>query len=189
MAGHRPRANVCVASDRSRLMADRLIAWTGHRPELFRDPAAARERVAQLARDLVSEQAGSTPRFLVGGQRGVDTWAALAALDLGTPFELILPLEPDAFSTGWAAADKERLHLTVARAARVQVVGGEPALAYSERNRLLATGADLLVAVWTRTPAGGTAETLAFARAAGTPIREAVLPPAPGAPRAQGRGV
>jgi hypothetical protein len=126
---------------------------------------------------------------LVGGQRGVDTWAALAALDLGIPFELVLPLPPDAFSEGWAAADKATLRRTVARAARAQVVGGDPATAHSERNRLLATGADLLVAVWTRTTGGGTAETLAFARAAGTPIREVLLPPAPGARRARGRGI
>jgi hypothetical protein len=168
---------------------DRRIAWTGHRPELFRDPAAARRRVAQVARQLISETAGSALRFLLGGQRGVDTWAALAALELEIPFALVLPLAPDAFSEGWAAPDREALQLTLARADRVHLVGGDPAGAYRERNRLLATGADLLVAVWTKTPGGGTAETMAFARAAGTPIREVLLAPAPGARRVRGRGI
>jgi hypothetical protein len=168
---------------------DRLIAWTGHRPELFRDQAGARERVAQVARQLVAEHAGAALRFLLGGQRGVNTWAALAALELAVPFELILPLAPDAFGAGWPAADQDTLRRLVARAARVQVVGGDPAAAYSERNRLLATSADLLVAIWTRTAGGGTAETLGFARAAGTPFREVLLAPAPGARRARGRGV
>jgi hypothetical protein len=170
-------------------MSDRLIAWSGHRPELFQDRAAACASVAQIARDLVSEQAGAGLRFLVGGQRGVDTWAALAALDLDIPFDLVLPLDPDTFCEGWAAADKGSLRLTVARAARVQVVGGDPPVAYRERNRLLATRANLLVAVWTGTTGGGTAETLSFARAAGTPIREVLLVPSPGARRARGRGI
>jgi hypothetical protein len=76
------------------------------------------------------------------------------------------------------------LYATLARAEDVQVAG-----TFSERNRRLATGADLLVAVWTGMGGGGTAETLALAGQAGTPIREVRLAPAPGADSARGRGI
>jgi predicted Rossmann fold nucleotide-binding protein DprA/Smf involved in DNA uptake len=163
------------------------IAWTGHRPDLFRDPAAARRRVDALARRLRRQAADVS--FLSGGQRGVDTWAARAAIALGVPFVLVLPLEADRFAADWAPADAEALAELIRRARHVHVVGGEPERAYTERNRLLAVGADRLVAVWTGLGGGGTAETIGFARAAGVPVREVVLPPSPTASSAQGRGL
>ena len=159
-----------------------IVGWTGHRPDLFRDPHAAAASVDAAARDLVAgEQVGA---FLVGGQRGVDTWAALAAMALGVPFTLILPLDVSEFTRGWATPDRVVLEQTIARAADVRVAGG-----YTQRNRQIATGVNLLIAVWTRVGRGGTAETVALARAAGTPIHEIVLDPAPTAGSAQGRGI
>jgi hypothetical protein len=157
------------------------VAWTGHRPDLFEDPANARAVVESIAHE-VSEQ--PNVRFLVGGQRGVDTWAALAATPLGVPFSVVLPFEVDAFTEDWEAEDRSVLQQTLAHADDVRVVGG-----YTARNQFLAQTAELLVAVWTRTPGGGTAETLAQARAAGTPIREIVLPASPTAASAHGRGI
>jgi hypothetical protein len=165
-------------------MQTRVIAWTGHRPDLFLDPGSARAAVDDTARTLKAE------RFLVGGQRGVDTWAALAAHHLGVPFGLVLPLEIDAFTRGWATEDRRALEETLGWAAEVQVVGGQgEEQAYSERNRLLATSADLLVAVWTGRGGGGTAETVAFARASGVPIHEVRLPASPRVGEATGRGL
>lgn len=164
-----------------------IVAWTGHRPDLFRNPASGRAAVEQLARDLVGT--GSIQRFLVGGQRGVDTWAALAAHAQAVPFTLILPLEPDVFCQGWTPDDRRVLDQTLTWASQVQVVGGEPRAAYAERNRRLATSADLLIAVWTRTlGGGGTAQTIAFARQQGTPLREVILEPSISAATARGPG-
>jgi hypothetical protein len=120
----------------------RIVAWTGHRPDIFEDPLAARGVIETIARDLVAYEGAE--RFLVGGQRGVDTWAAEAALVCNVPFTLLLPLE----------------------------VG-------------------VLVAVWTlaRVAGSGTAETIAFARAVGTPIREVVLPIARMTHLPRGRGI
>ena len=165
----------------------RVVAWTGHRPELFRDTVAARDTVQAIAREL-SRDGGAT-RFLVGGQRGVDTWAALSARTLSVPFVVILPLDVAEFAADWSAEDRSVLEATLAAAREVRVVGGDPAQAFSERNRLLATNADLLVAVWTGTRGGGTAETIDFARAAGVPVREIVLEASPLADSAQGRGI
>jgi len=159
-----------------------IVGWTGHRPDLFRDPLAAAASVDAAARDLIARE--QVDAFLVGGQRGVDTWAALAAMALGVPFTLILPVDVSQFTSGWTTHERALLEQTLAAAAEVRVAAG-----YSERNRQIATGADLLMAVWTRVGHGGTAETVALARAAGTPVREILLDAAPTAGSAQGRGI
>jgi hypothetical protein len=158
-----------------------IVAWTGHRPDLFRDPAQARSTLDELAAELAQQP---DTRFLVGGQRGVDTWAAEAAIALRIPFTVVLPYAAETFTQDWQPADRALLQHLLASAATVQVANG-----YTARNQRLAQRADLLVAVWTRTAGGGTAETLAFARAAGTPIREIVLRPSLEAAKAEGRGV
>ncbi len=127
--------------------------------------------------------------FLVGGQRGVDTWAAQAATRLGIRYEVLLPLPRLQFTQGWRDEDVAALDRTLADAAAVGVVGGSPDAAYTERNRRLATGADLLVAIWTGRMGGGTAETMRIAREVGTQVREVRLAPSSGAGEARGRGV
>jgi len=158
------------------------LAWTGHRPDLFADPEAARRAVLDAARDVL--RSGPLERFLVGGQRGVDTWAAHAAIDLAIPFSLILPLSVEDFTVDWTDADRSILREQVGRAAEVRVASG-----YRERNRLLAGEGDLLVAVWTGRTGGGTAETIAFARELGTPVREVLLVGAAAQGSVAGRGI
>ena len=158
-----------------------VVAWTGHRPDLFRDPAAAQLAVEAAGRELV--KAGAT-RFLVGGQRGVDTWAAYAAKAMAVPFTLVLPLPVDEFARDWSEIDRSVLLHAVASAADVRIAG-----TYAARNQILAREADLLVAVWTCTLGGGTAETLEYARQFGTPIRELRLEPSATAESATGRGI
>jgi hypothetical protein len=101
----------------------------------------------------------------------------------------VLPLEVELFTRDWTVEDRRVLNQTMQWAAAVQIVGGSRRPAYTERNRRVATLGDLLVAVWTQTSGGGTAETIAFARQAGTPIREVVLTPSPQAARIRGRGI
>jgi hypothetical protein len=158
-----------------------IVAWTGHRPELFLHPNDAQ---ARLTTESLRLQREGADRFLVGGQRGVDTWAADAAIAQAIPFVVVLPLTLDEFTRDWTSPERVHLEQTLARANELRIAGG-----YSERNRQLATSADLVVAVWTRTRGGGTAQTIDFARTAGTPIRELVLEAAPNAGSAQGRGI
>ena|SRR5712691_2198380 len=165
----------------------RIVAWTGHRPELFRDPVAARRTVEDVAAELVRRDAAQ--RFLVGGQRGVDTWAALSAIALSVPFLVILPLEIGEFTTDWSLDDRGILEMTLAAAGDVRVIGGDPVTAYTERDRLLATQPLLLVAVWAGLQGGGTFETIGLARAAGVAVREVLLEPSDEAGSAQGRGI
>ncbi|MDQ6672588.1 MAG: DUF1273 domain-containing protein [Chloroflexota bacterium] len=164
-----------------------IVAWTGHRPDLFNDPVVAEKAVTTLARDVVGREAAV--RFLLGGQRGVDTWAAGAAIVLDVPFTLILPFEPAEFARDWSADDRRALARTLTRASDVRLVGGDRNAAFTERNRLLVAEADLLVAVWTGVTGGGTAETMAFATSNRTPVREVLLTPSSRADLASGRGV
>jgi hypothetical protein len=159
----------------------KVVAWTGHRPDLFRDPEAARQAVEAVARELAEY---GTERFMVGGQRGVDTWAALAAIASGVPFSVLLPLPIDEFARDWSPADRSLLRQTLVHADDWRVVGG-----YSQRNLELVRHAGLLVAVWTGTGGGGTAETLDYARRAGTPVREILLERSSIAGSATGRGI
>ncbi len=163
------------------------VAWTGHRPELFRDANRAQETVTSIASALREQY--DELSFLLGGQRGVDTWAALAAQRLQVPFEIVLPLPAARFAEDWTAEERATLEATVAAATRLRVVGGGATSAYSARNRVLADEADLLVAVWTGRGGGGTAETIRLAREAGVQMREIRLDPSPSAKRASGRGV
>src|SRR5689334_1558749 len=111
------------------------LALTGHRPDLFADPEAARQAVDDAARDMLKQR--PLERFLVGGQRGVDSWAARAAIDLAVPFSLYLPLSIEEFTVDWTEADRAVLRDHVRRATDVRIAGG-----YRERNRLLASEGD-----------------------------------------------
>ncbi|MBI4492229.1 MAG: DUF1273 family protein [Chloroflexi bacterium] len=167
-----------------------IVAWTGHRPYYFRDPRQARRAVEREARALRRE-CGADLVFLTGGQRGVDLWAAEAGFRLGVPVRVILPLPVQAFTQRWPRPEVERLERVLARAASVEVVasGGAGEPAHTERNRRLASGADLVVAVWTGLPGGGTWQTVQFARALGKPLREVSLPGSERPPRPGLRGL
>ena len=155
-----------------------IVGWTGHRPDVFADSSAARAAVFQAARTLVAE------RFVVGGQRAVDTWAAEAANELKVPFTLLLPLPLTDFTADWLPADRDVLLEHLKLASDVQILGG-----YTERNRMVASSCELLVAVWTGRRGGGTAETIEFAAQLGTSIREIRLAPSSATGSVAGHGI
>lgn len=139
------------------------VGWTGHRPDLFARPDAARAALESVARELVAHAAATA--FVCGGQRGVDTWAAQAAVTLGVELCLLLP--EGLVDESWTEADVAALERLRDQAAEVRTVES-----FSLRNRLVAEGVHLLVAVWTGARGGGTEETIQLAHAAGTPVRE-----------------
>lgn len=156
-----------------------VMAWSGHRPEVFRDPARARSVVERLARDHVSRDVH--PTFVTGGQRGVDQWAASAGLALGVAIHLVLPIPPVAFTRGWNPSDRQCLEQLLASAASVAVI--DPAerygwLAYDLRNEALVRRAERLIVVWTGLRRGGTFYTLCAAQASGLEVDSETLEPA-----------
>ena len=167
------------------------VAWTGHRPELFADPPAVAQAIGQLAAAYQAAH-GAGLVFHGGGQRGVDTWAASAAQALGIALHLYLPLPIAQFAADWPSEDwttLERLWAYAAERVIVDPTGVLGPAAYRRRNRLLAAHADVLVAVWTGRGGGGTAETIALARALGRPVEEHRFPASGHLPRPGERGV
>ncbi|MBI2321631.1 MAG: DUF1273 family protein [Chloroflexi bacterium] len=166
------------------------VGWTGHRPHYFRAPAEAAAAVQRAAEELRREVARPLV-FITGGQRGVDLWAAEAAMQLGVPYHVYLPLPLAQFAADWDAADRAALERVWAAAAERRVLderGDFGPGAYTLRNQAIAEECDLLVAVWTGRTGGGTHETVSFARALSKPIREVLLPAAdvPSDPAARG---
>jgi hypothetical protein len=153
-----------------------IIGWTGHRPDLFADPPAARLTVRLIAAEAA--RLWPSAEFVTGGQRGVDTWAALAAIRLRRPFHLVLPRPADELAAGWVEHERTELGRLVDRAASVAVIDPQAqrgALAYDLRNEAVASRSDLMVAVWTGLRMGGTFFTLSAARHRGRPVVERVL--------------
>ncbi len=152
------------------------IAWSGHRPDLFREPDLARTTVERLAREAVATW--GAPEFVCGGQRGVDQWAAVTGCELGLAVQLILPSPPGDFTRHWSSEERAALDALLGRVRRVVVVdpkGSLGALAYDLRNETLVRKADRLLVVWTETRRGGTFHTICAARARGIPIQCTVL--------------
>jgi hypothetical protein len=153
-----------------------MVAWTGHRPDVFLDPTVARLHVDRIAGELLSDW--TDVQFVCGGQRGVDAWAADAAMRNGVALHLILPIGPAFMTRGWADADRAALLDQTERAATVTVVDERALtgqLAYDRRNEALVQRCDLLVAVWSGIRRGGTFYTLCAARIAGRRVQQTVV--------------
>ena len=151
-----------------------LIAWSGHRPDVFSDPELAEGAVTSIA----DQKASPGVEFICGGQRGVDQWAARAALALRLRYHLILPARPERFTVDWSVSDQTSLTELMSSAASVQVMdetGDLGRLAYDLRSEVVVRRADLLVVVWTGLRRGGTFHTLCAARAMRVPVEEVLF--------------
>jgi ribA/ribD-fused uncharacterized protein len=171
-ANHLGRALMRV---RARMRGDRPDRWvrvavTGHRPhKLTADQATfARTELARLAVKLRDQH--GTAVAITGAARGADTWWADAAADAGLAVWAYCPFTAQADT--WTPAEQDRWRRLRADAARVVTLGGgyDVRLLHA-RNDLMIRDADLLVAVWDpQVTTGGTASTVAKARAAGRPV-------------------
>ena len=187
-AGHRPDPTGGAGRSTDPILN---VAWTGHRPEFFADPAAVERHIRDLATTYQADL-GARLAFHCGGQRGVDTWAGAAAEALGIALHLYLPLPIARFAADWPSPDVATLERHWAYAVERVVLdpgGTLGAEAYSRRNGLLAERGDVLIAVWTGLGGGGTAETIAFARSLGRYVEEHHFPASDRVPRPGERGV
>lgn len=154
-------------------------AFTGHRPAKFpwkydeNDPQCV-ELKAVLARQIEKLAAAGVTDFFTGMALGVDTWAAIAVLDLrernpAIKFHCVLPCEGQ--ETKWSTSAQVRYRDILREADSVEYVKRTyDRKCMLERNQRLVDSAALLLAVYNGEKRGGTAATVRYAQKAGREI-------------------
>ena len=154
-------------------------AFTGHRPQKLpfgfdeTDPRflAFYGRLEEAIDTLIAQ---GYRHFLSGGALGMDMWAAEIVLDRrranpGIELEMVSPFDGQA--RRWSPELRARHDLLLQQADIVTATGHNfSANCLTRRNRYLVSNADLLLAAYDGLP-GGTAETIAMAKALGIPVR------------------
>lgn len=158
----------------------RKIAFTGHRLSKLPFTDESDPRCAELQRKLFCEaqkhlQPDQTV-FLSGMANGVDLWAAEAVVLLKNAFPLhdiqlwaVVPYRRQMAS--WPKALQDRYQEILSQADKVILISEEytPACLH-QRNQRLVDEADHLIAVYDGKQAGGTKETIDYARKKGLDI-------------------
>lgn len=152
------------------------IAFTGHRPnKLGNDYTYTSPLVKSIRTSIISDilNEPGPPHFIVGGALGIDTLAALIAIDLEIPFTLAAPCrDQDAL---WPAPSRLLYQEIMSKAARVVFVHDGPYEPWVMQKRnewmvdQLTEPDDYLYAVWNGTP-GGTANCIKYANRQGVEI-------------------
>lgn len=153
------------------------IAITGHRPKDFSADAMAwtRDALSHIFTRLHNEYAST--QLLCGMAIGVDQWAATIALGLGMRLDAYLPFPAEAQTLRWNSGQRN-LHTKLLAQAFLTFTGVTELPAgpsrertralmegYSLRNTMMVETCDVVVAVSSMRPSGGTAHA----------IREAVI--------------
>lgn len=140
------------------------IAWTGHRPG---DLMPNSKDMLFNALDMLGVDKREDLRFVVGGALGTDSYAARYAMTRGIPFSLILPFRPSIMTAKWLQYDRDLLDMQIDTAIDVQIIHDEESYdvrAYQERNIAMVNRAEVVFAVWTGKPFGGTFNCIQYAK-------------------------
>lgn len=138
-----------------------IIGWTGHRPNEFTDEQ--KNKVIRAISESFDER--KPERVIVGGALGVDTWAALVAINKGVPFTLALPF--DGHHLIWPEKQQDIFLEIKSFAAEVVVVceGGWDSKRdnwkFQKRNEYIVNHCDFLIGVWNGS-SGGTANCMRY---------------------------
>lgn len=147
-----------------------IIAGTGHRPDKIRIGTRdayhpqVHSRLVDLARAVLQRKAPT--RVISGMAQGWDTTLALAAAQLGIPFDAYVPFEGQ--ESKWPEAAQRRYRDLLSRAARVVIVceGGYDRDKLQFRNERMVDDSELVLALWNGTP-GGTRNCIDYAQTVG----------------------
>lgn len=157
----------------------KCCAFTGHRPSKLpwkynEEDMRCVELKAVLAQQIEMLTAAGVTDFYTGMALGVDTWAAMAVLDLREKMPVVklhcvLPCEGQQAS--WAATAQLRYKHILDQADSTQYVSRVyHKNCMLERNQRLVDSAAFLLAVYNGEKRGGTAATLRYAQKAGREI-------------------
>lgn len=159
-------------SESSRLPQFHVVGFAGHRrlevPELA--ATALAEVLAGLRTQVPGEWIGVS-----SAAAGSDLLFARGILDLGMPWQAVLPLPQAEFQKDFAPDEWQRVEALLAAAESVTVIGasGVREEAYLDCGIEVVNACDVLVALWDGEPArgrGGTAEVVVYARECGKPL-------------------
>ncbi len=157
----------------------RCCAFTGHRPAKFpwkydENDHRCVELKAVLTRQIEKLAAAGMTDFFTGMALGVDTWAAMAVLDLrernpAIKLHCVLPCEGQ--ETKWSTPAQACYRNILSEADSVEHVKRiYDRKCMLERNQRLVDSAALLLAVYNGEKRGGTAATVRYAQKAGREI-------------------
>lgn len=148
------------------------VGVVGHRSLSSEDAAHAARACERLLTDLCSRNV--QPTALSALAEGADTLFAEVALRIGVPLEVVEPHRRYLEDFGTVAAREK--YVRTRALARRQTTLPYPArsdVAYRAAMRWIADQSDVLIAIWDGRPStaiGGTADTVAYARASGQTV-------------------
>lgn len=146
----------------------KIIAATGHRPPKCGgySPDAEYQR-RRLARNYLEQYRPDL--VLTGMAQGWDQDVAVAAWDLGIPYEAAIPF--DGQESVWGTQAQEAYNLILHRASDLVVVspGGYTSWALQCRNEWLVDHATEMLVLWDGNQTGGTFNCLKYAIQTGVP--------------------
>lgn len=148
-----------------------ILGVTGHRP-----PKVGGYEENNLTAHLIKKKmrqsilAHEPEQLITGMALGVDTWAAEIAIELNIPFVAAIPFMGQQLK--WPSAAQSRYLQLIDRATAVKVVckGGYAVWKMQERNEWIIWHCDLLLAVWDKSPEGGTFKCITAAQKQEKPI-------------------
>lgn len=141
------------------------IAFTGHRPESFsilsKEESLFNDKLKKLLEKFIDDF-----YFIVGGCRGVDSWAAKYAINNKIDFDLYLPFPFEIYSLKWNDEDKYFLKKQIELAKNVKICSKEyNSKYYIIRDRDMVDNCDILVSWFLHNKKrSGTAATINYAK-------------------------
>ena len=147
-----------------------VIAWTGHRPKDL-DPTFTFTRFTAIL-DGLGMNARDDVRFITGGALGIDTMAAEYAITRNIPLTLILPFNIATMTKFWREHDALTLAEHWLKADETIALSHDTynVAMYDKRNHEMVDRADIVFAVWTGKPVGGTSNCIRYAHKVNKPV-------------------
>ena len=142
-----------------------IIAFTGHR--IGRMPLDSEVKIRAFLEGM-RDLHGENLRVISGMAHGVDQLAANIAVELGVPYTAAVPWV--GFAGNWEPAHRESYLGLLEKAERVCVTADVQEYrpwVYQKRDEWMVDNSDLLASVWDGVEAGGTWNTIKYARKRG----------------------
>ncbi len=147
----------------------RIVAITGHRPDVFLQSHYDIDSIKRIADDtvwLLKQEYKEELELCLGGAIGADQIVGASAIDQQIRYHMFLPFLPEIQAKFWKKNDKLELDRQLQHAAGITIV--DPSDKYDIRNyhkrdREMVDNSDFVVAFWAGKKQGGTFQTIKYA--------------------------